>query len=173
MQFQIEFQAEHLHRALAAARLAISQPHDILANIGEGLLRVHQERHDSGLAPDGSKWKELADSTKTDGKRRGGPLNKTGDMLKSFKYQVEDSSLRLFFDGARDSKLANIHHGGTGPYVISAIKAKALHFGGIFRRRVHHLGLPARALVGMPPSDQTMVGHISADHLTQVLNRVR
>ncbi len=173
MQLIVEFQADHLNRSLHAARREIGAPREMLLNIGESLLRVNKERHDAGLAPDGTKWKELAASTMAEGKRKGGPLCKTGRMLASFQYQVADGHLRMFFDGSRDGKLADIHHSGSRPYVISPRKAKALKFGGLVRKRVHHPGLTPRPLVGLPGSDQSLIAHVSADHLIAVLKRVR
>lgn len=173
MQFDIEIKSDHLDRALEAARRDIASPHEMLSSIGESLFNVNQERHGQGLAPDGSKWKELAPLTIAEGNRKGNALKKTGRMLQSFNYQVKDNVLRLGFDGERDGKLAAIHHGGTDPYTITATKAKALKFGGMFRKRVHHPGLPARPLIGFPESDQRLTGEVIEDHLIAVLNRVR
>ena len=53
------------------------------------------------------------------------------------------------------------------------MKGKALKFGGIYRKRVNHPGLPVRRLVGFPESDQQLVADVAADHLTQVLNSAR
>jgi len=78
-------------------------------------------------------------------------------------------SLRI---GTNDWKAA-FHHFGTKPYTITAKKAKALKFGGMFRKRINHPGLPARQLVGFPASDRQLVGDVIEDHLTAVLNRVR
>ena len=173
MQFTVEFQADHLKRVLEAVRLEIATPEQMLGSIGESLLIVNRGRHDKGLAPDGSAWKELAPSTLAEGNRKGSPLNKSGRMLQSFNYQVQGDTLKLGFDGGRDGKLAAIHHGGTDPYTITATKAKALKFGGLFRKRVKHPGLPARQLVGFPESDQKLTADVIGDHLTAVLNRVR
>ena len=63
MQFTIEFQADHLARAMEAVRLEIATPQQMLGSLGESLLRVNQERHDQGLAPDGTKWKEASPMT--------------------------------------------------------------------------------------------------------------
>ncbi|BCB28401.1 hypothetical protein SKTS_32870 [Sulfurimicrobium lacus] len=173
MQFTVEFQADHLDRALEAVRREIATPAEMLGGIGESLLIVNRERHSQGLAPDGTAWKELAPSTLAEGGRKGGPLNKTGRMLQSFQYQVLGDTLRLGFDGERDGKLAGIHHGGSDPYTITAKKGKALKFGGMYRKRVNHPGLPDRQLVGFPTSDQQLVSDVTVDHLTAVLNRVR
>ena len=167
MQFTIEFQADHLSRALEAVRLEIATPQEMLGSLGESLLRVNQERHDQGLAPDGSKWEELSPLT-LQNKRKPKILYDHGDLLR-FHYQVLGDSLRI---GTNDWKAA-FHHFGTKPYTITAKKAKALKFGGMFRKRINHPGLPARQLVGFPASDRQLVVDVIEDHLTAVLNRVR
>ena len=172
MQFTIEFQADHLARALEAVRLEIATPQEMLGSFGESLLRVNQERHNKGLDPDGKPWKELAASTLAEGNRKGGPLNKTNRMLANFHYQVQGDTLRLGFDGG-DGFKAKFHQDGSRPHVISAKKGKALKFGGLYRKRVNHPGLPARRLVGFPASDQQLVADVAVDHLTAILNRVR
>ncbi|MDI1276834.1 phage virion morphogenesis protein [Methylobacter sp.] len=136
-------------------------------------MRVNRDRHDRGVAPDGSTWKELSPLTLAQGSRKGGPLNKTGRMLQSFHYQVANDTLALGFDGARDGKLAGFHHFGTDPYTIRTTHKAVLAFAGIVARRVNHPGLPQRQLVGFPDSDQKLTAEVTADHLTRVLNRVR
>lgn len=172
MRFEMNFQVDHLERALAAARAAIAHPQELLGSIGESLLRVNKDRHSVGLAPDGSAWKELSPMTLKE-KRKGGPLNKTGRMLQSFNYQVGGDTLRLGFDGATESLRAAWHNSGTDPYPISPKKAKALKFGGMYRKRVNHLGLPKRQLVGFPATDRQLVADVTTDYLAVILNRVR
>lgn len=172
MQFEIKFQVDHPKRALAAARHEVEHPDRLLGSIGESLLPVNRDRHNAGLAPDGSKWKELSSMTLKE-KRLGGPLNKTGRMLQSFNYQVGGDTLRLGFDGATESMRAAWHNSGTDPYTISPKKAKALKFGGMYRKRVNHPGLPKRQLVGLPESDQRLVADVTVDYLRVILNRVR
>lgn len=172
MQFTIEFQADHLTRALEAVRREIATPQEMLGSLGESLLRVNQERHAQGLDPEGKPWKELAPATLAQGKRKGGPLNRTGRMLANFHYQVQADNLRLGFDGG-DGFPAKFHQDGSRPHVITPKKAKALKFGGLYRKRVNHPGLPVRRLVGFPESDRQLVGDVIEDHLTAVINRVR
>lgn len=136
MQFTIEFQADHLARAMEAVRLEIATPQQMLGSLGESLLRVNQERHDQGLAPDGTKWKEASPMTigsavwksQDDSFRKNGQMSLAtakkvqekkrrilydhGDMLGSFNYQVQGTELKLGFS---DQK-AVWHHFGTGTY---------------------------------------------------------
>lgn len=172
MQFDIEFQADHLANVMEAIRREIATPEEMLGSIGESLFRVNQERHDQGLDPEGKAWEPLAASTIAAGNRKGGPLNKTGRMLANFHYQVQGDNLRLGFDQG-DGFKAIFHQDGSRAHVITARKAKALAFGGIFRKRVNHPGLPARPLVGFPESDRQLVGDVTADHITAVINRRR
>lgn len=171
MQFDIEFQANHISRMMEAVRREVATPQEMLGSMGESLLRVNQERHAQGVDPEGEKWKELAESTKAAGKRKGGPLNRTGRMLANFHYQVQNDALRLGFDGG-DGFPAVFHQDGSHPHVITARKAKALHFGGMFRKRVNHPGLVARTLVGFPASDQKLVADVVTDHLALAINDV-
>lgn len=174
MQFEIKFQTDHLKKALAAVRRATEKPTGLLESVGEALTTANKRRHEAGVDPDGNKWKELAESTKKfGGKRRGGVLKKSGDMLSAFHYSVDDDVLRLGFDGERDSKLADIHHDGADPYTISPKNKKALAFMGIVRKRVNHPGLEARPLIGFPGSDQQLAVDVVEDYLVTILNRVR
>ena len=172
MQFTIEFQADHLVAVLEAVRQEIATPAEMLGSFGVALERANWERHNQGLDPDGKPWAPLAASTLAAGKRKGGPLNKTGRMLENFHHQVQGDNLRLGFDGG-DGFKAIFHQDGSRAHVISAKKGKALKFGGIYRKRVNHPGLPVRRLVGFPESDQQLVADVAADHLSLVLNRAR
>ncbi|MCK9606240.1 MAG: phage virion morphogenesis protein [Methylomonas sp.] len=173
MQFEIELESSHLNRILEAARREIASPDEMLGSIGESLLRANRQRHEKGVDPDGNEWKKLSDLTLAQGDRKGGPLKKTGRMLASLNYQVADETLILGFDGARDATLAALHQAGTDPYVIKPRTKKALAFAGIVRRRVNHPGLPKRELIGFPDTDKDLVEHVTIDHLTSVLNRIR
>ncbi|CAD6876137.1 phage virion morphogenesis protein [Methylomonas fluvii] len=173
MQFEIEFDTSHSERIMEAARREIATPGEMLGSIGESLLRVNRKRHEKGVDPQGNDWQPLSELTLAAGNRKGGPLKKTGRMLASLNYQVSADTLILGFDGARDAKLAGFHQGGTEPYLITPRQRKALAFGGMVRRRVNHPGLPKRELIGFPDSDKNLVEHVTIDHLTLVLNRVR
>lgn len=172
MQFTVEIQAHHLTAIMQAIRSELSTPAGLLENVGEHLLNTNQERHDRGVDPDGRPWKELAPSTLAAGARKGGPLNKTGRMLRSLHYQVQGDVLKLGFDDG-DGFKAKFHQDGSKPHEIRPKVAKALHFGGRFVRRVNHPGLPARTLLGFPLSDQSLVGDVVADHLDIVMKRIR
>jgi phage gpG-like protein len=172
MQFDVEFQAEHLDAMMAAIRHEVATPQEMLESMGLALVFANEERHRQGLDPDGKPWKELAESTKAAGPRKGGPLNRTGRMLESFRHQANGDTLRLGFNDG-DGFPAIFHQDGSKPHVISARKAKALAFGGIVRKRVNHPGLDARPLVGFPDSDQQLVADVAADHLSLVINSIR
>lgn len=195
MQYSIEFQADHLDKVLEAVRREIATPAQMLGSVGESLLRVNRDRHNAGLAPDGTRWKAnakstiegFADNLSKSSYGKDGRLNKTGasrvankgilkasgDMLRSFNYQVEGDALRLGFDGARNAQLATWHHDGTDPYTIEPKNGKALKFAGIYAKRVNHPGLPKRELVGFPMSDQQLTVDVIEDHLLIVINSAR
>jgi len=167
MQFQYEIQPDHLVRVLRAVGHALVTPAQLLGSIGESLLRVNDERHAQGLAPDGTRWAELSPLTQQT-KRRPQMLYENGDLLR-FQYQVQGDSVAI---GTTDWK-AIFHHNGTRPYVIRPKTAKALRFAGIMRKQVRHPGLPARPLVGFPDSDRRLTEDVVEDHLMAVLNASR
>lgn len=193
MQFKIEFQVSDLERMAEVIKQEIATPEQMLGSIGESLLRTNSQRHDQGLAPDGTPWKPLSPLTigtmvkKTQGKSfnkikgylsidqarkiqgRKRILRASGDMLSSLNYQVSGNELKLGFDGAREAKLAGWHHGGTKPYKIEPKAKKALAFAGIVTKRVNHPGLPKRPLLGFPESDQRLTVEVIEDHLTLLM----
>ncbi|MDO9163576.1 MAG: phage virion morphogenesis protein [Methylococcaceae bacterium] len=155
MQFEIEFNADHLDRIMTAVRQEIATPQEMLGAIGQELFRTNSKRHNAGNDPDGKPWQELSLATLAQGKRKGGPLKKTGRMLASFHYSVNGDDLVLGFDESRvQGKLPGIHHFGT-------------------ERKGRHPGIPKRDLIGFPDADKKIVTDVTIDHLTRVLNRVR
>lgn len=162
MLFTVELQVQDYRLALDAICAEIATPDEMLGSIGESLYRVNSERHGSGQDPNGAAWAPTRPA-----KRR--ILYQHGDLLGSFNYQVRGGELKLGFS---DQK-AKWHHYGTSPYVITAVKARALAFNGMFRKRVNHPGLPARRLVGFPEADRQLVADLIDDHLQLTLNRVR
>lgn len=198
MDFTIDFNADHIIRALEAVRRKVEEPHGMLESVGETLFRISSERHAQGLDPEGKPWKPLAASTigneiwkKQSARNREGnskrgpmmslkvaqkvresrqPLLSSGEMLlRSYHYQVQNDTLHLGFDIDR----AIWHHDGTKPYTITPRKAKALSFGGVAVKRVHHPGLPARRLVGFPDSDQHAAADTIEDYLLRTLQQAR
>lgn len=151
MDFTIDFNADHLIRALEAVRRKVEEPHGLLESVGETLFNINSERHAKGLDPEGKPWKPLAASTLAAGNRKGGPLNKTHRMLENFHYQVHADNLRLGFD-LGDGFKAIFHQDGS-------------------RSRGSHPGLPARPLVGFPDTDRYAVGEIIEDYLLQALRQ--
>lgn len=170
MQLTIEFNDAHLQRVLKAVEREIATPQEMLGSLGETLLNANKDRHANELSPDGkTKWAPLKESSKQD-KRRGGVLNKTGQMVDSLNYQIQgDNTLVLGFDGKRNDDLATWHHFGTDAYLIEPLTKKALKFGNTIVKKVNHPGLPARPLLGFEPNDQRLVLDVLDDHLTKVL----
>lgn len=163
MQYVVEIQVDQLVAKLNSLLRTIDHPQPMLESYGETLLRVNQQRHSQGLAPDGSAWQALSPLTLAT-KRKSQILYDHGDLLR-FQYKVSGDSLRV---GTSDWK-AVFHHFGTKPYTITPVRAKALRFAGIVTKRVQHPGLPKRELVGFPPSDQRLVADITTDHLALVM----
>lgn len=169
MLFTAEFQTKELTRAVAAVLADLARPEHLLGNIGEALLRVNSRRHEQGLAPDGTPWHPLSAATVAAKKKhKNRILYGEGDMLGSFHYQADVNALTLAFTDRK----AIWHHDGTKPYDIRPKVAKALKFGGLIRKRVHHPGLPARPLVGFSDSDAQLTGDVTVDHFDAILNGV-
>ena len=182
MQFTIDLDTAGLSKKLN--RLAEGMAGEgIAAAVAETLFNRNRRRHEQGLAPDGSAWKPLAPSTignaiwetqnkryRSGNTRRGAVhhldtamkvirsrkiLHSTGEMLltnfhPSTAVEVSPTEIKIGFN----IFYAQYHHFGTQPYTISPKKAKALAFGGVVRKRVHHPGLPARPLLGFPEDDR-------------------
>nr|VFJ99757.1 MAG: Phage virion morphogenesis family protein [Candidatus Kentron sp. LFY] len=175
MQFTVDFETDHLDRALSALRKAVSSPDEMMSSIGESLQPINEDRHARGVSPDGEEWKELSEMTKKE-KQGGRLLYQYGDMTRSFHYQAKGSELTLGFSDHKSVW----HHFGTGShgrrgqsYTITPKKAKALSFAGIMRKRVTHPGIPARPLIGFPETDRNLVVDVVEDHLMDILKRVR
>jgi phage gpG-like protein len=167
MQFQITFQLEPLTKALQGLHGQLSQSQLLLGSIGQSMLNVNRDRHDKGLAPDGTPWKKLAASTLANKRGSKRILYDRGDLLR-FHSQVSGDSVMW---GTNDKK-AIWHHSGTGTYgergsryEIRPKVKKALAFGGLVRSRVSHPGIPARPLVGFPAGDEAIVKNTIADFL--------
>ncbi|MDR1350734.1 MAG: phage virion morphogenesis protein [Zoogloeaceae bacterium] len=168
MQYTVTFDSARLRHLMDALRQELESPQEMLGSFGETLLRINRERHRQGIAPDGTPWAKLKHP---EGKRKGGPLNRSGRMLANFHYQVTGDTLRLGFDDG-DGYPAKFHQEGSIAHIIAAKNKKALAFMGIVRKRVKHPGLPARLLVGFPTSDQRLIEEVAQDHLEAVMNRI-
>ncbi|MDR0673352.1 MAG: phage virion morphogenesis protein [Zoogloeaceae bacterium] len=171
MIYEIRFETDRLTRLLEALRREISDD-ELLTAFGESLLNTNRARHRAGLGPDGNPWKPLAASTLAAGKRKGGPLNKSGRMLQNLHYQVSGASLHLGFDDG-DGFPAKFHQDGSRAHVITPRHKKALAFMGIVRKRVQHPGLPARPLIGFPDSYKALIEDTAEDYLKTILSTVR
>jgi phage gpG-like protein len=173
--FTIELDRDKRYqRLLHDLSSALDDPSVILYALGRALVRAHQARHQQGLDPEGAPWRKLRHPDYPAG-RKGGPLNRTGAMLRALNYNVEDkNTLRIGFVGA-DGAPAKYHQEGSRAHVIQAKNHKALKLGalGIFRKSVQHPGLPARPLLGWPESDRQLVEDELVDYLQLVLERRR
>jgi phage gpG-like protein len=158
---------------LAALSSMLDDPTVILYALGRALVRANQARHRQGLTPEGQPWKALKHKDYPAG-RKGGPLNRTGAMLRALNYNVEGDTLRIGFVGAEGAP-AKYHQEGSRAHDIKAKRGKALMLGGlnIYRKRVHHPGLPARPLLGWPEADQQLVQDELIDHIDLMLERKR
>lgn len=154
MAFEIEFKTDQLQRILLVARNEIANPDRILRSLGEELFRSNARRHNAGIDPDGRAWAPLSQVTLRHGKRKGGPLKKTGRMLESFHPAVVGDTLILGFDDPRiQGRLPGIHNAGT-------------------EKKGRHPGIPKRALIGFPLADQELIKDVTNAHFKHVLNGI-
>ncbi|WP_180131965.1 phage virion morphogenesis protein [Rhodoferax sp. BLA1] len=140
MQFTADVQAGHLYATLRAINGTVKRPHALMGTIGATVLRLNQQRHDVGQAPDGSSWTPLAKSTvhaiverrqhqitRVAGKRDGARsdfraaqkimagkriLLDRGDLLR-FYYRANGSEVII---STMDQRKAAWHHFGTGTH---------------------------------------------------------
>jgi phage virion morphogenesis protein len=129
----------------------------LMRDIGEALLRSTQKRFESGIAPNGEPWKELADGSKAH-------LYQTGRMMSDIHATSGDDWVRL----TAGAKQARWHQFGTKPYTIEPREAKALFWPNASHpwRRVHHPGLPARPFLGISQEDDDLITRLAFEHLT-------
>lgn len=84
-------------------------------------------------------------------------LQRTGQLASSIEAHSDSTSATV----GTNLKYAAIHQfgGKTRAHTITARKAKALHFGGVFRRSVHHPGarIPARPFLALDRSDERQI----------------
>lgn len=135
-------------RIMRLARNAVG-PDRALRAIGARHLRwINENFVEEGAE---RRWKPLARSTVA-GRRRGSSkiLQDTGRLRMSFNAFGFRTSGR-HVDVGTESRIAKIHHFGTGPYTIRPRRARVLRFvtadGVRYARRVRHPGLPARPLL--------------------------
>lgn len=171
--YTIKLDTERFSHLIGALSSSLEEPDVLLYAIGRTLVRTHQERHQRGVDPEGNPWPALKHPGYPEG-RKGGPLNRTGAMLKSLNYNVEGDTLRIGFVGAEGAP-AKYHQEGSKAHSIEAKQGRALKLGalGIYRKRVHHPGLPPRPLLGFPESDRELVEEVLKDYLLLTLERQR
>jgi phage gpG-like protein len=104
-----------------------------LASLGAALVDEIKGEFGGARDPYGNKWAPLKAVTIEEKQKRGSPtpdqiLQDTGLLLRSFKFEVQDTGLSVFTDRIfPDGTTAEIHQfGGTHPRSGSFIAARAL-----------------------------------------------
>lgn len=80
------------------------------------VLNAIKDQVEKGISPvkGFNRYKDYAESTaKKKGRKRPVTLKETGKMMDSLTAQQSKKGVKLFFKGARNSKIANYHHTGT------------------------------------------------------------
>jgi phage virion morphogenesis protein len=144
-------------RAMFARLSGLRDLTPLMRDLGETLTESTQKRFETGTAPDGSKWKALADGS---GRT---PLRKSGTM----RDRITPHAAATFVEILASARQARWHQEGTKPYVIQAKPGKALYWPGMrtrirkkdgkevpgFVTKVNHPGLPARPFMGVSAKD--------------------
>lgn len=131
------------------------------------------------------KWKPLSPNTIAGRRKqgRGGvqPLRDTGRMAQSFtagsRIEFAQGQVRI---GTPDPK-AEWHHFGTAPHTINPRNRKVLRFvvagaGGaefVFRKQVHHPGLPARPLLPTESTARRILGEVLDGYVKALIRKAK
>ncbi|WP_417345714.1 phage virion morphogenesis protein [Ferrimonas sp.] len=146
----IEIKLEGLEQLQAQLQQLAAKGEELtpaLEDIGELLLLSHQERWAQGVAPDGTPWAPLSDTTqKMKPKHQTTPLRLNDILRDTLSYQVANGEL-LF--GSAMAYAAMQHFGGTTS-PKSMIPGK---------------DIPARPFLGTSDEDEQEILQILQDHL--------
>lgn len=147
-------------RAMFARLATLRDLTPLMRDIGETVTESAQKRFQTSTAPDGSKWKALADGS---GRK---PLLKTGTM----RDRITPNPQATFVEIIASARQARWHQEGTDPYVIRAKPGHSLAWPGMPLRenkqglarpawvtKVNHPGLPARPFMGISAEDSKAI----------------
>jgi len=153
--YKVDFDDHDVVRKLSDLEILVSNPGPILEDAGLGLVLSTQDRFETGVGPDGEKWKVSGAS-----KERGGKtLIDGGDLYGSITFDVSNDSVEV----GTNRIYAAIHQFGG---VIVPKNAKNLTFkvGDKFVS-TKKVTIPARPYLGISDEDWDMIGETIEDHL--------
>lgn len=188
---EISIQTDQLDAALRRILEAVSNASPVMGQISHIMWDAVEENFQQEGRP---RWLGLAPSTlqaRVGGelKRKGG-VHKTGAWSLKVGQRVARSVKILQASGRLASSIIPSHDatsatvgtnviyaaiqnfgGETRPHTIEARNAKALHFGGIFAKRVKHPGskIPARPFLTITDADGVAIEEAMANYLRNVV----
>lgn len=90
----VDIDTSEVSKLLKRIDLSISDIQPVFRDIGEYLLRSHDNRFRSGIDPQGNPWKELSPAyLKTKPKNKDKVLVLSGDLMDSLNYNISGSQL--------------------------------------------------------------------------------
>lgn len=140
----VEFNAGRAQRALANAAKQLNDPAPLFRDIGEYLLRSHDQRWSKAVDADGTPWAPLQDST---AKRKARKKPNAGILV------LDEILRRLVVQPSR-----------TGVEIGSPWIYAATHQFGDDDRNI-----PARPFLGLSEADRDEIGDLAADFLQDAL----
>lgn len=137
----VDIDTREVDELLRKIDLSISDIQPVLRDIGEYLLRSHDERFRSGVDPKGSPWQELSPAYKArKTKNKDKVLVLSGDLMDSLSYNISGSQLSFG---------TNKLYGATHQFGRDAI--------------------PARPFIGLSSSDTDEILRLIQNHLQNSL----
>lgn len=151
--------AEAMLRRLGVLATALTDPDDLLGEMGRSLLTSVFDRFERGEAPDGAPW---APSRRAD-EDGGQTLVDRGHLRDSVTFEVEGGALYV----GTNLVYGAIHQFGGE---IVARNAPFLAFrDGDGWARAKSVTIPARPYLGLSPGDEHELERIAQDHIARLL----
>ncbi|MDT8428500.1 MAG: phage virion morphogenesis protein [Pseudomonadales bacterium] len=151
LNIDIDYDDTQVRKALLQLLNASVNLEPAFRQIGELLDLQHRERWDSAVAPDGTPWEPLADSTLKRKEKRGRPsdiLVDSGNLRDLLRWQASPDAVQF----GTDRVYGAVHQFGRGQ--LSSI-----------RTRKTLPAIPARPWLGIAESDKPLIVDILARHI--------
>lgn len=143
---EVTADTREIEKALRDLQNVVDDLQPAFRDIGEYLLRSHDERFRRGVDPDDNPWAELKQKTKKyKPKNKDKILVLSGDLMDDMVYQVSPTELR-FGTGQETSKYAATHQFGRPED-----------------------GIPARPFIGLSGDDEDEIANIIRRHLLNAI----
>ena len=157
----VELDMAELQQIIGQAVVQLNHPQLLFEQVGETLIKIHQDRFARQVSPDGQSWAPLS-AWYRDQKSQNQDkiLTLRGHLSQTLSYNTTQDGLEF----GSNRVYAAIHQfGGT----IRPKKAKALNVGG---RPAKSVTIPARPWLGVGQNDQREILNTVKDHLKIALS---